>query len=124
MLVIGGMSRRKQMSHQHLISWNVGVPRSELLQRVFSESEDGRIRFGWNAWSNRSDASEDLRSWTVVHDYIMEGGVKYEMRITDDNGSSLIEVKLLGSNRDQYVVPHIEFHLKQAGLAESIEQVE
>jgi hypothetical protein len=87
--------------------------------KVFRVDAEGRVvQFG--VWSSRPKAEvvtlQDLHDWTRFLDYIMEGGVQYDLRIAEREHSLLIQVRKIGMNRDRYVDGFIEWSIKQLGF--------
>lgn len=94
----------------------------DLLARLFAPTDDGRITFGWATSAGQVPEAASLAEWTLFRDYIMEGFVFYSIRARAVPTGLALEVRLTGSNRDQYVGPTVRQYLKWAGLvADSLE---
>ncbi|MEW8525915.1 MAG: hypothetical protein AB2552_23025 [Candidatus Thiodiazotropha endolucinida] len=92
-----------------------GDPKT-IVDTLFSVDDDGRIVFGSGATSIEATSLEILESKSVMfRDYVMEGFVKYELFFCRQNSAIQLRVKLTGTNRDQYVIPQLKWHVNQAG---------
>ncbi|MCG7945328.1 MAG: hypothetical protein N0C84_03230 [Candidatus Thiodiazotropha taylori] len=87
-----------------------------IIGNLFSLNEEGHIAFGLSARSLEPADITQLESSSVdFRDYLMEGFVKFSIRLSKLNDRLKIEIELFGSNRDEHIVPHVEFYISQAG---------
>jgi hypothetical protein len=104
-------------------AWIVSIKRDDFVERAFPKSEDGLIEFGWTGKA-AYQTKNCLQEWTRFSDYVMEGGVVYELRVLAVEAFTRVELRLLGTNRDQYVPKLIQSYLDQIVTTAQIERVE
>jgi hypothetical protein len=105
-------------------AWTVSIKRDDFVERAFAKSKDGRIEFGWTGKAVHQQTNDSLKEWTRFSDYVMEGGVAYELRVLAVEAFTRVELRLLGTKRDQYVPRHVQFYLDQVFPTAQLERVE
>ena len=105
-------------------AWIVSIKRDDFVERAFTRSEDGLIEFGWTGKAVHQQTNNFLQEWTQFSDYVMEGGVVYEVRVLAEGNSAKVELRLLGTNRDQYVPKLVQSYLDQIATTAQIDRVE
>lgn len=88
----------------------------DLLSRLFEIGEDGRAFIGAARSSDVVGKLDALDKWTLFADYLMEGFVPYNLRLLRTDDGSVLEIKLAGTNRDQYVPSAVRGYIHLAGL--------
>jgi hypothetical protein len=84
----------------------------EGVTRVFRQGDDGHLLFGHTARSASPTTLDALHTGMVEFtDYLMEGHISYRLGLLNRGPTLVLEVELLGGNRDQYVERHIRWHL-------------
>lgn len=85
--------------------------------------QNGKLLFGWSGMSITSSNPNDLYIAPVqFRDHIMEGFVHYELSLSEIENGLKLNVIPAGSNRDEFIQPHILFQLRQAGLEVEVNQ--
>ncbi|TWU00244.1 hypothetical protein Pla108_11910 [Botrimarina colliarenosi] len=105
-------------------AWTVEISIDDFLKRAFSSSEKGELLFGWSGVTSPGKTVDSLWNWVTICDYVMEGFVHYELRVGSEGRNSLLELKLHGTNRDEYVPRQIHFYLEQSGLKGLIQKLD
>jgi hypothetical protein len=84
---------------------------SDILERLFRHDPDGRVLLG-TAQSREPFANLGaLAEWTEFSDYIMEGGVRYALRVSRVPDGLVVEVQLKGMNRDRFVASSLKAYI-------------
>lgn len=88
-----------------------------LIHRLFPHDVDGHLTFGWARTAHPVTGSSALGEWVEFRDYIMEGHVRYWLRVVPTPAGLRLEVRLVGTNRDQYIRPSLQDYIRWAGLS-------
>lgn len=100
------------MSEGEVLTFRIDGEPDELMREVFAEVTGG-VCFGP---TGRSSATRDeLREWSRFRDYLMEGFVAYDLRVSSEERGITIEVRPTGSGRDRYLDSHIRWILTSIG---------
>jgi uncharacterized FAD-dependent dehydrogenase len=104
---------RKTDMNTLLLNGNV----DNLIKSLFTTNGEGYLNFGLTGKSTKQSEISDLKNnFVEFRDYIMEGFVKYEIQAKPKEHGLELEVKLLGTNRDEYVMHQVRHYLKLAGV--------
>ena len=83
------------------------------LDSIFNADESGHLVFGHSSRSVVPASITELSKGSVeFHDYIMEGFVRYLVSVARTDDTITLNVGLIGTNRDRYVRPHLEFQIR------------
>lgn len=90
------------------------------LAALFTQTDDGRLVI---CGSGRSIVPSTVNSvseeFIEFQDYLMEGFVRYELRVQKEPERIVLVIRKSGTNRDQYIDSHLKWLVKQAGFAVS-----
>ncbi|MGL4420860.1 MAG: hypothetical protein ACRCZF_09370 [Gemmataceae bacterium] len=89
----------------------------ELLARLFPMAADGHLEFGSARSAVPVAGAASVAEWVEFSDYIMEGFVRYTLRAVPSAAGLRLDVRLSGTNRDQYVGPSMRSYIGWAGLS-------
>ncbi|MBI1248260.1 hypothetical protein GC197_10540 [bacterium] len=87
-----------------------------ILNQLFQVGDDGRIEIGWAKSREAVGTLDGLQESTLFSDYIMEGFVTYYLRLVRTADGCVLEVRLTGTNRDQYIPFTVRDYIKWAGI--------
>lgn len=86
---------------------------SRTLDSIFVADESRHLVFGPCSRSVVPASTAELVAGAVeFQDYIMEGFVRYLVSVANSNDTIVLNIGLIGTNRDRYVRPHLEFQLR------------
>ena len=86
---------------------------SSILDMIFVSDQSGHLVFGHSSRSVVPASTAELHKGAVeFQDYIMEGFVRYLVSVAQIDDTIALKIGLIGSNRDRYVRPHLEFQLR------------
>lgn len=86
---------------------------SSNLHTIFAADQSGHLLLGHSSRSVTPASTEELHKGAIeFQDYIMEGFVRYLVSVEQTDDTIELNVGLIGSNRDRYVRPHLEFQLR------------
>ena len=89
----------------------------ELLRKIFRCDANGHIEFGMAHSIGPANGIEALVNRIEFRDYIMEGFVKYFLRVVPVANGLQLEIELTGMNRDKYVLSGVQAYISWAGLS-------
>ena len=89
-------------------------PVSEVFAQIFAPQDDGRLRFGFSATSMEACDQEELKSGADFRDYILEGFVRYRLRLEKATLGTMLGVGAYDENRRDAISPAIRHYLRTA----------
>ena len=106
-------------SGQHSVS----APIAAVFDRAFKRHEDGRLTLGWGRPTEEATDLETLSSdWVPFRDYLMEGGVAFEIKLGADHpDSTRFCFRSNDDFRGMYVGAAIRAYLEEVGFTVSTE---
>ena len=81
---------------------------------LFSSTDDGRLTFGFSATSIDPCDKDQLESGMDFRDYILEGFVKYRLRLETATFGTVLGVAAYGDNRVDAIIPAVKHYLRAA----------
>lgn len=90
--------------------------RDDCSRLLIRHDQNGHLRLGSAKSHSVVQSIEGLADWVWFADYIMEGFVRYELRVREVPAAIELDVRCSGSNRDQYVVVSLLRYIRDAGL--------
>ena len=103
-----------EQSAKPLAYFTIESPMDDVFAQLFSVSENGTLDFGYCATSiGQSDRSQ-IESGCDFRDYILEGFVKYRLKLEHATFGCVLGVGSFGDNRLDAIIPAIKHYLKSA----------
>lgn len=114
------MNAEYRFSGQHTVS----APAATVFDRAFEQDENGRLTLGWGRPTADAIDLEMLSSdWVPFRDYLMEGGVGFEVMLGERNADSTqFCFRSNDDVRGMYVGAAIRQYLEEAGFTVSTEK--
>ena len=97
----------QQQQSRPLGYFAIESPRSEAFAQLFEQQDDGLLQFGFAATSTTPCEMADLDIGVDFRDYILEGFVKYRIRLMDATFGSVLAVGVYDENRVDAIIPSI-----------------
>ena len=87
------------------------------LELLFERDDEGRLAFN-TATSAQPATLADLNRGVLFADYLMEGFVRYEIRVEhhDDHDRMLATMAGEFGSRGRHLRPHVRWHLNAVGI--------
>lgn len=84
-----------------------------ILDETFVSDDSRHLVFAYSSRSVVPASTAELSTGSIeFQDYIMEGFVRYLVSVVESDDTMALKIGLLGTNRDRYVRPHLEFQLR------------
>ncbi|MEW8032173.1 MAG: hypothetical protein AB2540_12110 [Candidatus Thiodiazotropha endolucinida] len=94
----------------------------KIISSLFSESEGGFLDFGFSARSLSPATIEQLEGEEVnFRDYIMEGFVKFTVRVQRLDQALQLNIRCGDENRGRYLISQVEFSVSQVGYEAEVQ---
>ncbi len=94
----------------------IELPIDDVIDSLFASNGDGTLVFGYSARSIESCEPTKLESGVDFRDYILEGFVRYRLRLLPATIGSTICIETFGCNRDYAIIPAFRLYLKAAKI--------
>jgi len=98
----------QQQKSRPLVYFAIEYPRKEAFALLFALQDDGSLQFGFAATSTAPSEMIDLITGVDFRDYLLEGFVKYRIRLMDADFGSVLAVDVYDDNRVDAIVPSIK----------------
>jgi hypothetical protein len=82
---------------------------------AFSREPDGSLAFGFSTTCLATNET-DFSDWVPCKDYVMEGGIRFDLRLTDASDHVILELRTYGASRDVYLPGHVQWSLSCVGI--------
>ena len=89
-------------------------PIDVVVAKMVACNEDGSLDFGYSATSIGKCNPEQLCAGADFRDYVLEGFLKYRLKMEPIENRSLLTVSGYGSNRDYAIVSAVKHYLQAA----------
>jgi hypothetical protein len=104
-------------SAQPLAYFTIESPIEDVFSQLFSTSgTDGTLNFGFTASSIGPSDRAQLESGSDFRDYILEGFVKYRLKLAPATFGCVLGVGSFGDNRIDAIIAAIKHYLKSAEI--------
>ena len=99
-----------------LAYFTIESPIDDVYDQLFSASDNGGLKFGFSASSIGPSDRVQIESGCDFRDYILEGFVKYRLKLELATFGCVLGVGSFGGNRVDAIIPAIKHYLKASNV--------